>query len=343
MKLFTKLALVSAVAVSGSAMAMESMDDSALSSTTGQDGISIGLGISKIAIESMYIHDKDGLATTATFGGTNLGGKANSGAITITKTGTGANADAGLVITGSGNVTAGGTTVATTGGSTLASGHFADLIIDTDGGTASSTANNSFLNIGAEVSGLQIDIGAIGVADSNVVATDGTTRGIVGTPNTILSGLSLTTGTTKANIQLGNSPQGAMIKLNGSMTGGLKISNLGIVDNGGKGQITIGRIIVSDATSANLTLDATVAVKPQGLEITAGATPTSMYIGDISLSDADYNTGGAMTATTFTTAGSSIGDIEVNNMKVWNGAAGLPTALGGVATPNGAVITVRGH
>lgn len=41
----------------------------------------------------MYIHDKDGLATTATFGGTNLGGKANSGAITITKTGTGANAD----------------------------------------------------------------------------------------------------------------------------------------------------------------------------------------------------------------------------------------------------------
>lgn len=39
MKLFTKLALVSAVAISSNAMAMQAMDDAALSSTTGQDGI----------------------------------------------------------------------------------------------------------------------------------------------------------------------------------------------------------------------------------------------------------------------------------------------------------------
>ena len=41
MKLFTQLALVSAIASCGSAYAMQSMDDSALSDTTGQDGITI--------------------------------------------------------------------------------------------------------------------------------------------------------------------------------------------------------------------------------------------------------------------------------------------------------------
>ena len=51
MKVFTKLALVSAVAISSNAMAMQAMDDAALSSTTGQDGISIGIGISKVDIK----------------------------------------------------------------------------------------------------------------------------------------------------------------------------------------------------------------------------------------------------------------------------------------------------
>ena len=43
MKLFTKLALVSSIAVSANAMAMQAMDDASLSSTTGQDGINIGM------------------------------------------------------------------------------------------------------------------------------------------------------------------------------------------------------------------------------------------------------------------------------------------------------------
>ena len=48
MKMFTKLALVSSMAISANAMAMQSMDDAALSAATGQDGINIGIGISKI-------------------------------------------------------------------------------------------------------------------------------------------------------------------------------------------------------------------------------------------------------------------------------------------------------
>ena len=61
MKLFTKLALVSAVAVSSNAMAMQAMDDAALSATTGQDGISLGIGISKVDIAKVHVFDGDGL------------------------------------------------------------------------------------------------------------------------------------------------------------------------------------------------------------------------------------------------------------------------------------------
>ena len=43
MKMFTKLVLVSSMAISANAMAMQAMDDAALSSATGQDGINIGV------------------------------------------------------------------------------------------------------------------------------------------------------------------------------------------------------------------------------------------------------------------------------------------------------------
>ena len=310
MKLFTKLALVSAVAVSGSAMAMESMDDSALSSTTGQDGISIGLGISKIAIESLYIHDNDGLADAA------LGGTSTAGAITITGTGSatingGANATDGIVI-------------AANTAALLPSHNFADITIDSDAGTGT---NGAFLNIGAEVSGLNIYVGKIGVAKSNGTGPTGAARGIDTTSNnTIINGLSLTTGVTSANIQLGATPQGAMIVVNGSMTGGLAINNLGIVDNAGGGQITIGSINVADHGLADLTTNAKVSVTPDGLAITAMDTATDMYISNISLS-------GSGTQAAWT-AGPSIGDVEVSNMRVFNGSAG---------TTAGAIITVSGH
>ncbi len=62
MKKFTKLVLATSVAFSANAMAMQAMDDASLSETTGQDGLTIGIGISKIAIEKLFIHDNDGLA-----------------------------------------------------------------------------------------------------------------------------------------------------------------------------------------------------------------------------------------------------------------------------------------
>lgn len=338
MKLFTKLALVSAVAVSGSAMAMESMDDSALSSATGQDGISIGIGISKIAIENLYIHDNDGLAAKGAVGDAGFGGTSKAGAITITGTGStaingGANATDGIVI---------GANTA----SLLASHNLADITIDSDAGTG---VNGAFLNIGAEVSGLKIYVGKIGVAKSNAVQTTGAYRGVVdGSNNTIINGLSLTTGVTSANIQLGATPQGAMINLSGSIDKGLIIENLGIVDNANKGQITIDALTVTDAATrtttggvttvtpgTKLTTNATINVKPEGLVIVGGSTATDLYVKGISLSSVEYDNGTPATLpTAWTAKGKSIGDVEVGNMRVFNGTAG---------TTPGAVITIRGH
>ena len=80
MKKFTKLALVSSIALTTNAMAMQAMDDTALSATTGQDGLNIGIGISKIEIEKLLIHDNDGLAAKGAAGDLGFGGTGEAGA-----------------------------------------------------------------------------------------------------------------------------------------------------------------------------------------------------------------------------------------------------------------------
>ena len=293
MKLFSKIALVSAMAVSANAMAMQAMDDSDLSATTGQDGISIGIGISQVQIDKLHVFDGDGLSATAKLGDAAatpiVGGTAAAGAITINNVVVGANAL-----------------------SLLPSHNLADVTIDTDG-----NAGSPFLNIGAAVSGLNISLGKIEVNDAT--GTSGAYKVGSGTA-TILNGLTLTTGVTAANIQLGNTPQGAMIKLAGTMTGGLTISNLSLHDASaaGGGDIVLGSIHLNDTGSNDLSTNASIAVKTTGLQITAMTGSTDMYISKIGLGS----------------AASTLGDVAISGLKVFNGPAG---------TTPGAVITIAGH
>lgn len=308
MKLFTKVALVSAVAISSNAMAMQAMDDTALSATTGQDGITIGVDISKIDIAKLHVFDGDGLPVDATAPATGqVPGK--TGAITLN------------------NV------VVTKNASGLTSNNLADLVIDTDGGTG--TTPQPFLNIAAQVGGLDIKLGKIEVNDASGSA--GAYK--VGTASAeILSGLSLSTGKLTANIQLGNTPQGAMIKLNGAMTGGLTISNLAIKDASttGGGYISLGSIKVNDTGKNDLAMDADIAVKPEGLAITAlkNAAGTDIYIKQVVLGGgAGFKapTGGAAAILGTGTGSGSIGDVAISGMKISN------------AGGTGAVIKISGH
>ena len=317
MKIITKLALVSSMAISANAMAMQAMDDASLSAATGQDGLNIGIGISKIEIGKVFVHDNDGLATTS------LGGTSTAGAIVIQ-----GNGIAGDTLENHGIVI--GANYDNAGAYLLPSRNLADLQIDTD-----ANGGNAFINIAAQVSGLDINIGQIGVvASADMPATGATSirRGGTGTVNPILSGLSLKTGPMSANIQLGAAPQGAMIQLSATMVGGLEIKNLGILDNSTKtatraaGEIFVESIKVADANSLDLTLN-------QKISVIGEEGANKGYIRMISTSGAHdtYVKGvhlGSRNA-------ASIGDVEVQGMQTYYGAPG--------AYSPGAVITISGH
>ncbi|MCT8089892.1 pilus assembly protein FilA [Acinetobacter sp. ANC 4216] len=358
MKKFTKLALVSSLAISANAMAMQAMDDASLGATTGQDGINIGIGISKITIDKLYVHDNDGLSTTAknTITGTKVvidttttpptpgfaanalvsetaiaGGTGNAGAIVIKGNGKAGhiNETQGLVITANSDAL-------------LASHNLADLQIDSDAGTGT---NGAFINIAAQVSGLSINIGEIGVTASNTVPASTASsirRGGQETTNynAILSGLTLKTGQMAANIQLGAAPQGAMVKLNTVMKGGLEILDLGILDNSTKtgsgdgtagnraaGEIFVESIKVADANSTDLTINQNISViGKEGtnngyIRMVSSSGPIDNYVKGIHL--------GSRTA-------GSIGDIEVQGLQTY-----YSTAIGSYT--QGSMITIAGR
>lgn len=317
MKIITKLALVSSMAISANAMAMQAMDDASLSAATGQDGLNIGIGISKIEIGKVFVHDNDGLAVAN-------GGTAKAGAIVIQ-----GNGKAGDVLENHGIII--GANYDNAGAYLLPSRNLADLQIDSD-----ANGGNAFINVAAQVSGLDIKIGQIGVVASADIPTTGATsirRGGTGTVNPILSGLSLKTGPMSANIQLGAAPQGAMIQLNATMVGGLEIKDLGILDNSTKtatraaGEIFVESIKVADANSLDLTLN-------QKISVIGEEGANKGYIRMISTSGAhDTYVKGVHLGSR---GAASMGDVEVQGMQTYFSPAA------GVYMP-GAVITISGH
>ncbi len=280
MKIFTKLALVSSMLISVNAMAMQAMDDASMSATTGQDGLNIGIKLDNagISIGKLYVHDNDGLGTdTNITGATGTAGAIAINGVTVKQTNTSEN--------------------------------LLDLKIDTNGSaTTSNGTQGAFLNIAATVGAVDIDIGSIGIGSSNTAVNTTTgLRGIKETnPTEILSGLTLSLGKVAANIQLGATPQGAMIVLNSTLQKGLTISNLGINDAAGGGQIYLDNIYVrgADNTTGDLTLNATVGVTANGIVIkNNSAQNINTYIQGVHL--------GSSTA-------KSIGDVEVAGLNVGN-------------------------
>ncbi len=272
MKMFTKLALVSSLAISANAMAMQSMDDAALSAATGQDGINIGiaLGSGGISIDKLYLHDNDGLATsTGITGASGTAGSIAISGVTVTQKGT---------------------------------GNLLDLAIDTNGASGS---NGAFLNVAATVGAVDVHVGSIGVGTSGTLNTTTAVRGITETaPTEIISGLDLSLGQISANVQLGSTPQGAMIKVNSSLQGGLTLSNFGINDAAGGGKIVLDKVMVrgSGNTTGDLDVNANISVVPTGLRIQNNSTQgMNVYAQGVHLGAA---------------GNASIGDLEIQGLNV---------------------------
>lgn len=313
MKLFPQLALVSAIAISGNAMAMQALDDTTLSNATGQDGITIAIkpptsnfdaltgtnyfaatggNAGVISIDHIYVHDKDGDAVNAS---------GVAGAIVLD----------GFKIAGS-----------------------APIVVKID---ADSNAGNPLLNVNVALpSTLVIRTGDISVASSNrsLTANTVTDRGIAADQNLILDSLDVRLGGATLNIQLGAEAQGAMIKATGTINGGLTIDGLTLRDSAGvasgtpagnlgngTGAIYIGSINISDTGAANLTINTDIDVSDKGLVLTVGGSASDILLSDVRLGTINKTAGVLDTAT----SAASLGDIEIVGM---NGA-GTQIAISG--------------
>lgn len=301
MKIFTKLALVSSIAISANAMAMQSMDDAALSATTGQDGISIGIALDggSITIGQVFMHDNGGLAASGQAGDAGYGGTATSGSIVIGK--------AAIAATGNDPAIPGQNGITIT--QTDPNANLVDLVIDSDAGTGT---NGAFLNIAASLGGMTVDIGSIGVGKSGTRTAGSVVRGVTaGSVNEILTGLSLTLGNVDATIQLGATPQGAMIVLDTEIAGGIVLEDLGIKDNARGGTIHLDEIQLVTTGQTYLNGNAKIGVTTTGLEIKPVAQNVSAYIAGVRLGSS---------------AAASIGDIELQGLNM-----------------GGSTITISGH
>lgn len=315
MKLFTKAALVSAMAMSANAMAMQALDDSTLSKTTGQDGISITIDTaSAVTIDKVFLHDTDGLSSSATFtksDGTvvNLGGTGDGLGTATSSTGTGS----GAIVINNINISKVNST-----------DKMMQLVIDTDGGkTKTSTGDGAFLNIGINLAPVKITTGAITVTKSGAAGAAGILR--AGTAETtILNKLSLNVGATTANIQLGNTPQGAMILVNGTMTGGLSLGSnhrgfgvgtanatddgLSLHDAGvnGGGDLVIGQLAVASSGSKNWNMGLNVDITPSGLALSLPNTKLDVAIDNLRLGAAGNAPIGDLEIQGLNTGGTSV-------------------------------------
>lgn len=291
---FKKLALAAAVAVAPmSALALEPMADEAMSSITGQDGVSITLGLD-VAMD-MYVEDTDGVADGP------LGDYDNDPITPETNAWTGLD-NAGFIVIQ--NLAVSGTV---------------DLDID----SGSATAGGGVLNIGISVPSITIGDAAnplaIGVAASTATAGDrdavaGLARvtaasGAV-TDVITLDTISLTN--VGMNVQLG--PDAAEFLRIDADAFDLDIANFTLNDSVNGGSISMDQLFID-----NIDLSGTTAgIFNDGLRLTLGGSgATDVAMMGVNLGDADavapavptspignvYITGLNLAGTTVTIAG----------------------------------------
>lgn len=275
---FKKLALVSAIAAAPmGAMAMQPMQDSALSNVTGRDGISISLATNVTA--GLKIHDTDGLATTS-------GGTGNSGAMVINGFSITRNAPTDTI----------------------------DLAIDADAGAG---ATNPFLNIAVTLpNNLTVNMGSLGVADSgrSGASTDPWTTS--NTVASVVTLGAMTLGTTTLNIQLGNEPQGHMIALNTSISNGIKISGFSVKDSGGTvtgGALTTDLQILDTGSTAapTLTVNTGIDLGTDGLHVGLSGIGGASGM-DVRMANLSLDNGGSTLGDVELTGLQLTGDLIVN-------------------------------
>jgi hypothetical protein len=277
MKLVNKLLLVSAIAASSQAFALESMSEADMSQTTGQDGVTLSIALPAGGINmQMILHDTDGLAPNGTEGSD------------------------GAIVFGNG----------TAAGNFQISGGTIIMDIDADGGTVAAAATGPMLNVKIALPTLTITTGDISVAKS------GGLGGTLTNSTKIFNSTSVTLGAMNVNIQLGSEAQGSMLKItSGFMTGGLTLNNFAVLDgyDGTAAQANVGigatSIKIKDnGAGANLTLGTITG------DVTAGA---GLQFALTSIGNATTGLDVQVTGLKLgSQAGSSVGNLELRGLNM---------------------------
>lgn len=285
---FQKLLLASAIAaLSSASFAMEAMDESAMSATTGQDGLSISLS-TNLSLD-MILHDKDGFAANTDSGAMAIRGIAIDNGTVAT------NADLRI------DIDAGGTTEPT-----LQIGVFNTSALRLKLGTLT-VANSSRTGTGTNGSGW-------GVTNESATLVD-------------LGSLSIAASTSPLlNIQMGRQIQSSWMRLNTSIgSGGIVLTGFTLNDtdstgNGGGGGIKTDLQVTNKGSTTVLDTDIGIDATSTGLKLTLtklglsgtgpaggmdvrmtnlilGNTAGTTYVGDIELLGLNLN------GTTVTVAG----------------------------------------
>ena len=216
-----KIGYLSLLLLSPLTMAMQPMDDQSLATTTGQDGINIGVNISKIEFTQAALIDNDAFGlTTAQINDLPVGhpDRLHTQRAGLVMAGSSAGTSVGLEFLGATNKTL-------------------NIIADTDAG--SGTGNTAFANIKVgfdnSITGLKISPFSVYLAGKDSLSTYDSATGAY-TRASIFTGATLN-GDVKEllrvgqmqinfaannnpmmNIQLGAAPQGHMIKFGGAIT-----------------------------------------------------------------------------------------------------------------------------
>ena len=149
------LGCISILLYSPLTMAMQPLDDEILSNTTGQDGINIGLGVSKIELKQASIIDNDGIST-----GSDYKGRAS------------------LVLAGQTNTPVSINLVGANANSSIST------IIDTDGGGGKPFANIG-ISIAQNITGIKISPFSIYVASATSTSDAVNNKSIYATTGTL--------------------------------------------------------------------------------------------------------------------------------------------------------------
>lgn len=203
MKIKIIVGCISILLYSPLSLAMEPLDDQVLSNTTGQDGINIGLGISKVEVKQASIIDNDGITS-----GTDYKGRAS------------------LVFAGQTNIPVSVSLVGANANPSIST------IIDTDGGSGKPFANVG-VSIAQNITGIKVSPFSIYVASAASTSDASNNKSIYATTGTLNTDVKkiLNVGSASnnfeiafhntskpgVNVQLGNVPQSQMLVFSGAI------------------------------------------------------------------------------------------------------------------------------